>query len=512
MKKSFLFGVFVVFILVNTVYAQSGLSRDQISQIATSVVQIMALVNGQPVSSGSGTIVDSTGVIYTNRHVVEGADDFAILLVDDMREVPVLGYYASLVGMSEDLDFAILQIDRNENGRSLNTGSLNLPTVPISKSEISHGDRVYIFGFPGIGEGYLVLTQGTITTIENGSISGKRLPVWYQTDAEISPGNSGGLVVNESGEFIGIPTAVQSEGRTLGRLGGILPMTAVAALLASGVELVTQQQIQQPNTPAVTTGGVHVDCANNVSFDNGVEIIVRQMRSGFTYTATAIGINGFDPVLAVLDTETGQGLCADDEPAARNFEAGLPSAGRVSAASTTSQVRFSQTSRQGMADVSLVVGGFDNAAGEFILIVEGMAATRADGKGDPFSVRLTPGMVASGVPLTIYMISKTNEFDPFMYLADENSNIFTFQDGTGLYCDDAGGGDCWGDSVDLSSSYVSMVSGRLLPGGGYDAMLQIPISDFEVSPAEFFALTFIMTSYQQSTFGDYLIAIHAATQ
>lgn len=511
MKKFILLVLFVLLLTANVVFAQGGLSRDQITQIASSVVQILALDNGEPFATGSGTIVDSTGVIYTNRHVAEGADDYAILLVDNMSEVPVLRYYASLVGMSEDMDFAILQIDRDEDGRALNADNLNLATVPISKTEAGHGDRVYIFGFPGIGQGYLVLTQGTITTIENGTINEQRLPVWYQTDAEISPGNSGGLVVNELGEFIGIPTAVESEERTLGRLGGILPMTAVAALLSGGPELTTQPD-KQPDTQAVTTGGVHVDCDNNVSFDNGVEIIVRQMRSGFTYTATAIGLNGFDPVLAVLDTETGQGLCADDEPAAASFEAGLPSAGRANSASTTSQVRFSQTSGQGMADVSMVVGGFDNAAGEFVLIVEGMAATQADGKGDPFAVRLTPGMVASGVPLTVYMISKTNEFDPLMYLADENRDVFTFEDGTQLFCDDSGSGQCWGDSVDLSDSYVTMTSGRLLPGGGYDAMLQIPISDFEVSPSDFFALTFMMTSYQQSTFGDYLIAIHAATQ
>ncbi len=255
-----------------------------------------------------------------------------------------------------------------------------------------------------------------------------------------------------------------------------------------------------------------MDCGKDVSFDNGVEVIVRQMRSGYTYTATAIGLNGFDQVLAVLDTDTGEGLCADDERNAANFEVGLPTTGAVPSSSTTSQVKFSQTSGQGMADVSLVVGGFGNAAGEFVLILEGMAATQADGQGDPFSVRLTPGMIGTGVPLSIYMISKTNEFDPLMYLADDNGDVFTFDDGTELYCDDSGTDQCWGDSYDLSNSYVPMINNRLLPGGGYDAMLTIPISDFEVSPSEFFALTFMMTSYRQSTFGDYVVAIHAGTQ
>jgi len=511
MMKKVIFLFLTLFLLSGSVFAQAGLSRSQIDQIAASVVQIVALANGEAISTGSGTIVNATGMIFTNRHVVEGADDFAILMIDDMREVPVHRFYAGLVGVSNDIDFAVLQINRDNRDQDVNPDNLQLPFVPLGKSDMGHGDRVYIFGFPGIGDGYLVLTQGTITTIENGTIGGQRLPVWYQTDAEISPGNSGGLVVNEVGEFIGIPTAVQSEERTLGRLGGILPMTAIAALMRQENSLVQPSQ-QPPQPEPVGFGGIHVDCGANISFDNGVEIIVRQMRSGFEYTATAIGLNGFDPVLAVLDSDTGRGLCADDEPAAARYTASLPSTGAAAASNLTAQVRFSQTSGQGMADVSLVVGGFENAAGEFLLILEGMAATAADGKGDPFSVRLTPGMVASGVPLTVYMISKTTALDPFMYLADENYNIFTFNDGTQLYCDDAGTDQCWGESRDLSNSFVPQINGRSLPGGQYDAMLRIPISDFQIRPDEFFALTFLMTSYQQTTFGDYLIAFHVGTQ
>ncbi|NWG18368.1 MAG: trypsin-like peptidase domain-containing protein [Chloroflexi bacterium] len=508
--RKFVFLFWIIFVFSGSVFAQGGLSRDQIDQIATSVVQIVALSNGEAISTGSGTIVNATGMVFTNRHVVEGADDFAILMIDDMAEVPVHRYYAGLVGVSDDIDFAVLQINRDDQGRAVDPDSLQLAFVPISKSSMGHGDRVYIFGFPSIGDGYLVLTQGTITTVENGTISGQRLPVWYQTDAEISPGNSGGLVVNEVGEFIGVPTAVQSEERTLGRLGGILPMTAIAALMREENSLVQPTTQKEPET--VGSGGVHVDCGRDASFDNGVEIIVRQMRAGFEYTATAIGLNGFDPVLAVLDSNTGQGICADDEAVAAGYTASLPSTGDVVASDLTAQVRFSQTSGQNMADVSLVVGGFGNAAGEFLLIVEGMAATAADGKGDPFSVRLTPGMVASGVPLTVYMISKTTALDPLMYLADDNYNVFVFNDGTELFCDDAGSDQCWGESHNLSNSYVPQINGRLLPGGEYDAMLRIPISDFEIRPDEFFALTFMMTSYRQTTFGDYLIAFHAGTQ
>src|SRR5262245_29821169 len=97
-------------------------------------------------------------------------------------------------------------------------------------------------------------------------------------------------------------------------------------------------------TEAQSSGGsgMSVTCTDGSEFDNGVEIVVSQMRSGFTYTATAIGLNGFDPVLAVLDTKTGNGLCNDDEPDASNYAANLPTTGYVPASGTSGQVRFNQ--------------------------------------------------------------------------------------------------------------------------------------------------------------------------
>jgi len=71
------------------------------------------------------------------------------------------------------------------------------------------------------------MTSGEITTVQNGTIGDIRLPVWYWTDAEISGGNSGGLVIDENGVLIGLPTWVVSEEETAGRLGGILPLVAI---------------------------------------------------------------------------------------------------------------------------------------------------------------------------------------------------------------------------------------------------------------------------------------------
>jgi hypothetical protein len=75
------------------------------------------------------------------------------------------------------------------------------------------------------------MTNGSITTIENDTYNNQRIPFWYQTDAQISPGNSGGLVVNANGQMVGIPTSVRSEERTLGRLAAILGVSAIRTVV-----------------------------------------------------------------------------------------------------------------------------------------------------------------------------------------------------------------------------------------------------------------------------------------
>lgn len=268
----------------------------------------------------------------------------------------------------------------------------------------------------------------------------------------------------------------------------------------------TQQQ--PPNNNGGSASGLSVTCDNGTSFDNGVEVIVNQMRSGFTYTATAIGVNGFDPVLAVISS-TGAGACSDDTAGASRYAANLPSInGSAPASGLSAQVTFDQNSAETFADVSLVVGGSGNTSGEFILVLEGMAVTPGDGAGDAFSVLLTPGLVNSGVPLTVYMLTRGDgSVDPLMYLADTELNVITDNDGNEIYCDDAGNPElCYGESVDLSNSTVTINTGSL-PGWQYDAMLYLPIAGLELSadPSYFH---FVMTSYQQQTQGQYLLVFH----
>ncbi len=259
MKRVLLLLFALVLIVPGVALAQADtLSRSEINRISNSVVLIVNLdSSGSPTVSGSGTIVAPSGLIYTNRHVVEGGADFAILTLDQLGEPAKLAYFASATMIHPDVDFAELQIDRDANGNAVNSDGLNLPYIALTNTQPDIGDRIFVFGYPDLGDAHLVMTSGSITTIQNDTLNGERIPFWYQTDAQISPGNSGGLVVNLSGRMIGIPTQVVSEERTLGRLGGILSITAIRGALESApsslppIVATPGSQITAP-TPAVS--------------------------------------------------------------------------------------------------------------------------------------------------------------------------------------------------------------------------------------------------------------------
>ncbi len=249
--------------------------------------------------------------------------------------------------------------------------------------------------------------------------------------------------------------------------------------------------------------GRSVTCDNGESFDNGIEVKVVQMRTRSIYTVTAVGLNGFDPVLAVLG-ESGRGLCNDDDNTATFYGAGLPTTGDVPPSNLSAQIIFENRDTDAFSDITFVVGGRNNMSGEFVLIVEGMVSSEADGAGDVFSVLVSPGMVASGVNLNAYMISVTEVFDPLIATIDAEYNFVQDDDKNYIACDDAGVESlCWGESTNLSGFYVSRSENRVLPGGSKDAMLSMPLKPDYVGGY----YNFVMRS-AGNTYGDYIVAFH----
>ena len=176
------------------------------------------LLRGQ----GSGFIIDNTGNILTNAHVVNGADRVVVTLKDGRS------FDAVVEGFDEVTDLAVVKIDDGEDDV--------LPVATLGDSDaVEVGDWAIAVGNPlGLDN---TVTLGIVSTLKRTSssvgIPGKRLE-FIQTDAAINPGNSGGPLVNQRGEVIGINTAIRADAMGIGFAIPINKAKEIKDMLARG--------------------------------------------------------------------------------------------------------------------------------------------------------------------------------------------------------------------------------------------------------------------------------------
>ena len=154
-------------------------------------------------SLGSGVIVDASGLVITNNHVVQGADQIIVALAD-RREYP-----AKLLFAEPRLDLALLKIE---------PAGAALPVARLGDSDRAQvGDLVLAIGNPfGVGQ---TVTQGIVSATARTGIGVSDTQFFIQTDAAINQGNSGGALASLSGEVIGINSAILTGGRDGGSIG-----------------------------------------------------------------------------------------------------------------------------------------------------------------------------------------------------------------------------------------------------------------------------------------------------
>lgn len=168
---------------------------------------------------GSGFIVDRSGVILTNSHVVNGADKVTVTLKDGRT------FEGKVKGADQVTDLAVVKIDGKD-----------LPVAPLGDSDdVQVGDWAIAVGNPlGLDN---TVTLGIVSTLKRSSaqvgIPDKRLD-FIQTDAAINPGNSGGPLVNELGEVIGINTAIRADAMGIGFAIPINKAKSIKDTLARG--------------------------------------------------------------------------------------------------------------------------------------------------------------------------------------------------------------------------------------------------------------------------------------
>jgi serine protease DegS len=165
-------------------------------------------------SLGSGVIVDAAGTIVTNQHVIAGADSIRVQLSDGRIAE------ATITGQDPDTDIAILHLSIG-----------NLPIMPMGRSDtLRVGDIVLAIGNPyGLSQ---TVTQGIVSATGRGQLGLATFESFIQTDAAINLGNSGGALIDASGDLVGINTAVLN--RTSGGPEGIgfaIPVNLVRGVM-----------------------------------------------------------------------------------------------------------------------------------------------------------------------------------------------------------------------------------------------------------------------------------------
>jgi serine protease DegQ len=171
----------------------------------------------EPVSSlGSGVLVSSEGIIITNHHVINDADQIEVALSDGRK------LKAKMIGSDPETDIAVLKID-----------TPNLPTpITLGKMDsVQVGDVVLAIGNPfGVGE---TVTSGIVSAMGRDHVGINTFENFIQTDAAINPGNSGGALIDTHGSLIGINTAIYSNnGGSMG-IGFAIPINLAKQVMES---------------------------------------------------------------------------------------------------------------------------------------------------------------------------------------------------------------------------------------------------------------------------------------
>lgn len=188
--------------------------------IIKATVKLICPVSTTMASQGSGTVIDSSGTILTNKHVIDGTAGCLVGFIDDYDDEPYFGnrQIADIYKVSSGADIAVLKL-RNPSNKILS--SIN---IAQSNSNIKLGEILTTYGYPA--------KFGTKITYTSGDFSGVDGD-YFKTTAIIEHGNSGGGAYLKNGTFIGIPTAVVKG--SLNSMGYLLSINKINSWLNNSI-------------------------------------------------------------------------------------------------------------------------------------------------------------------------------------------------------------------------------------------------------------------------------------
>lgn len=179
--------------------ASTTLTATQIYQRDSAGVVAIKAVTSVGGDSGTGIVLNDEGLILTNDHVVAGASSLTVAVKGSSSETRT----ATLVGEEANADLALIRVDPSGLGLK--------PLSLVSSSPVQVGDSVYAIGNPyGLEE---TLTRGIVSALgrEIAAPDGAKISGAIQTDAALNPGNSGGPLLNEQGDVIGVNSQIASD-------------------------------------------------------------------------------------------------------------------------------------------------------------------------------------------------------------------------------------------------------------------------------------------------------------
>ena len=220
-------------------------------------------------SLGSGVIVDSSGIVVTNNHVIRGGTEIRVVLHDN-RE-----FDAELILTDERTDLAILRIKPDGE-----------PLVPLALGDsdaIEVGDLVLAIGNPfGVGQ---TVTSGIVSALARTRVGVSSYQFFIQTDAAINPGNSGGALVDMNGRLIGINTAIFSRSGGSNGIGFAIPVNMVRSVIEQS--LTGASKVVRPWTGA-DLQDVTGDLANALDLDRPKGALVANLHPKSPLSAAGI--------------------------------------------------------------------------------------------------------------------------------------------------------------------------------------------------------------------------------
>ncbi len=237
-------------------------------------------------SLGSGVIVTADGMIVSNRHVIQGADEIQVILAD-RRE-----FFAQVLLTDPKTDLAVLKI-KTEDGA--------LPFIDIQDSDdLQVGDIVLAIGNPfGVGQ---TVTSGIVSALARTKIGDSDLNSYIQTDAAINPGNSGGALVSIDGRLVGVNTAIYSKSGGSHGIGFAIPSNMVRAVIRG---LSPGGNILRPWLGA-TGQSISQEIANSLGLKRPTGVLINAIYK--TSAASEAGVSVGDVILAVNGHEVNDAI------------------------------------------------------------------------------------------------------------------------------------------------------------------------------------------------------------